>query len=107
MSLALRKDDPVTVITGKERGKTGKILKILVEKNRALVEKLNLVKRHSRPTKANPQGGIIQKEASIHLSNLMYHCSKCGKGVLVGVKILGDGKKVRTCKKCNEMLDKS
>lgn len=107
MSLQLRKDDPVMVMTGKERGKTGKILKVLTEKNRALVEKLNLVKKHSRPTKAAPQGGIIQKEASIHLSNLMYHCGKCGKGVRVGIKILGDGKKVRTCKKCNEILDKS
>ena len=107
MALALRKDDPVMVITGKERGKTGKILKILSEKNRALVEKLNMVKKHARPTKANPQGGVIQKEASIHLSNLMYHCSKCSKGVRVGVKILGDGKKVRSCKKCGEILDKS
>ncbi|MDO8519011.1 MAG: 50S ribosomal protein L24 [Deltaproteobacteria bacterium] len=107
MSLALRKDDPVVVTTGKERGKTGKILKILTEKNRALVEKLNLVKKHAKPTKANPQGGIIQKEASIHLSNLMYRCGKCGKGVRTGIKILGDGKKVRMCRKCNEVLDKA
>lgn len=107
MSLNIRKDDLVLVTTGKERGKTGKVLKVLREKERALVEKLNLVKRHSRPTKTNPKGGIIQKEASIHLSNLMIYCSKCAKGVRVGVKQLANGKKARACKKCGEMIDKN
>lgn len=106
MSLQLRKDDSVIVVCGKERKKTGKILKILIDQNRALVEKLNMVKRHGRPTKANPQGGIIEKEASIHLSNLMFYCPKCSKGVRLGSKILKDGKKVRVCKKCGEVLDK-
>ncbi len=107
MSLSLRKDDNVVVITGKEAGKTGKILKILAEKNRALVEKINMVKRHGRPTKANPQGGIVEKEAGIHLSNLLFYCSKCSKGVRLGIKVLKDGKKTRICKKCGEVLDKS
>lgn len=106
MSLHLRKDDTVVVIMGKERKKTGKILKIFPDRMRALVEKVNLVKKHSRPTKANPQGGILQKEATLHLSNLMLYCSKCAKGVRTGIKILTDGKKVRVCKKCGEMMDK-
>lgn len=106
MSLSIRKDDTVMVIAGKEKGKTGKILKILTDRDRALVEKVNLVKRHARPTKANQQGGIREKEASLHLSNLMVYCAKCAKGVRVGIKFLKDGKKVRICKKCGESLDK-
>jgi large subunit ribosomal protein L24 len=106
MSLSLRRDDTVIVITGKSRGKTGKILKILTEKNRVLVEKVNLVKKHSKPSKSNPQGGIIEKEASIHISNLMYYCPKCAKPVRLGTKVT-DGKKVRFCKKCDEQIDKS
>ena len=95
------------VITGKEKGKTGKILKFVSENNRVLIEKINMVKRHSKPTKANPQGGILSKEASIHLSNIMYYCSKCAKPVRLGAKTLKDGKKVRICRKCNEVLDKT
>ena len=106
MSLSLRKDDLVMVMLGRARGKTGKILKILTERNRALVEKVNLVKRHARPTKASPQGGIIEKEASLHLSNLMFFCSKCSKPVRLSVKFLKDGKKVRACCKCKEIVDK-
>lgn len=106
MALSLRKDDTVTVMTGKAKGKTGKILKILVDRDRALVEKVNMVKKNSKPSKANPQGGILEKEASIHISNLMFHCAKCAKGVRVGAKFMKDGKKVRVCKKCGEILDK-
>ncbi|MBI2340904.1 MAG: 50S ribosomal protein L24 [Deltaproteobacteria bacterium] len=94
------------VIAGKEKGKTGKILKILVDRDRALVEKVNLVKRHAKPTKANQQGGIMEKEASLHLSNLMFYCPKCAKPARLGVKFLKDGKKVRICRKCGEVLDK-
>ncbi len=106
MTLSLRKDDTVIVIAGKEKGKTGKLLKFLTESNRVLVEKLNMVKKHTRPSKTNPQGGVIEKEASLHFSNLMYYCPKCTKGVRLGAKILKDGKKVRVCKKCGEVLDK-
>lgn len=107
MSLSLRREDTVYVVSGKSRGKTGKILRILTEKNRVLVEKVNMVKKHAKPSKGNPQGGIIEKEASIHISNLMYYCPKCSKPVRLGSKVLKDGKKVRVCKKCNEQIDKS
>lgn len=106
MTLGIRSEDMVVVITGREKGKRAKVLKVL-DNGRALVEKLNLVKKHAKPTKANPQGGVVQKEASIHASNLMFYCPKCDKGVRLGAKILGDGKKVRVCKKCGEILDKT
>ena len=100
----IRKNDQVVITTGKERGKTGKVLAILRERNRALVEKLNLVKRHQRPTQKLPRGGVVEKEASIHLSNLMVYCLKCSKGVRLGVKIEKDGTKIRVCKKCGENI---
>jgi large subunit ribosomal protein L24 len=100
----IRKNDTVMVTTGKDKGKSGKIIAILVDRGRALVEKLNMVKRHQRPTQKMRQGGMVEKEASIHLSNLMIFCSKCGKGVRVGIKIEKDGKKKRVCKKCGETI---
>ncbi len=100
----IRKNDNVVVIAGKEKGKKGKVLSVLVGRNRALVEKLNIVKRAQRPTQKMPKGGIVEKEASIHLSNLMLFCSKCNKGVRSGVKIAKEGKKTRICKKCGESL---
>lgn len=106
MSLALKKNDEVQVVAGKEKGKTGKVLRLLKEKNRVLVEKLNMIKKHTKRSQSNPQGGIIEKEAGIHISNLMVYCQKCAKGVRVGVKILKDNKKVRVCRQCEEVLDK-
>lgn len=100
----LKKGDSVKVIAGKEKGKTGKILKTLQEKNRVVVEKLNLVKKHQKPD-AKGKGGIVEKESPIHLSNVMFLCNKCNKGVRIGYKTLDDGKKVRVCKKCQEILD--
>ena len=100
----LKKNDTVMVMVGKDRGKTGKILKILKERDRALVEKLNLVKRHQKPSAKFRQGGIIEKEASIHLSNLLFYCPKCLKPVRLGVKAGAEGKKVRVCKKCQEEM---
>ena len=102
----IRKDDNVIVIAGKEKGKTGRVIRVLPEKAMALVEKLNMVKKHQKPTPKYPQGGIIEKEAPIHISNLMIICDKCKKGVRVGRKFLEDGKKVRYCKSCGEVLDK-
>lgn len=99
----IRKNDMVQVITGKEKGKTGKVIAILAEEGRALVEKLNRVKKHQRPNPQNPKvgkGGIVEKESPIHLSNLMVYCSKCGKGVRIGIKFDEKGKKIRVCKKC-------
>src|SRR5262245_25439132 len=100
----IRKNDTVQVITGKYKGKTGKVLAVLAENGLALVEKLNLVKRHQRPTQKLPQGGTVEKEAPFRLSNLMLFCSKCSKGVRVGVKQEKDGKKKRVCRKCGESL---
>src|SRR4030042_7011864 len=100
----LRKGDTVKVIAGKEKGKTGKLLKILADKNKVVVEKLNFVKRHQKPD-AKGKGGIVEKEGPIHISNVMLICSKCEKGVKVGHKELEDGKKVRVCSKCDEILD--
>ena len=100
----LKKGDTVKVIAGKEKGKTGKIVSTIPDKQRVIVEKINLVKRHKRPD-AKGKGGIVEKEGSIHVSNVMNLCSKCGTGVRIGHKILDDGKKARVCAKCHEILD--
>lgn len=100
----LRKNDTVMVTTGKDKGKTGKVLAIFSDRGRALVEKLNRVKRHQKNNPQLRQGGIIEKEASIHLSNLMIYCSRCGKGVRTKVEMGKGGKKVRVCQKCGENI---
>lgn len=87
----LKKGDIVKIIAGKERGKTGKVLKIVVDKDQVVVEKLNIVKRHKKPD-AKAKGGIVEKEGPINISNVMFLCSKCDTGVRVGYKILEDGK---------------
>jgi large subunit ribosomal protein L24 len=102
----LKKNDLVMVIAGKEKGKTGRILRILTKKDRALVEKINFVKRHQRPAGQQRQGGIIEREAPLDLTNLMLICESCNKHVRVGRKILEDGKKSRYCRKCGELIDK-
>lgn len=101
----IKKNDTVMVIAGKEKGKSGKVLRILTKKDRAIVEKLNMVKRHMRPGAHSRQGGIVEKEAPIHISNLMLICSKCTDPTRVGYKILDDGRKARFCKKCGEIID--
>ncbi|MBU1001464.1 MAG: 50S ribosomal protein L24 [Proteobacteria bacterium] len=102
----IRKDDKVMVISGKDKGKVGKVLKIHKKTDRVLIEKVNMVKRH---TKANPytqqSGGIVEKEAPIHISNVALLCDACTKPTRVGFKEATDGKKVRFCKKCNEVID--
>ena len=103
--LHFKKDDQAIVIAGKEKGKSGKILSMLSKKECVLIEKVNLVKRHSRPSAKNRQGGIIEKEGPIHISNVMILCSKCNSPVRIGRKTLEDGKKVRYCKKCGELID--
>ncbi len=104
--LKIKKNDIVLVIAGKDKGKTGKVLKVIPKKNRVVVEKVNFIKKHVRP---NPQkgiqGGTLEKEAPIHISNVMYFCSNCGTGVRVGFRVLDDGSKVRYCKKCGTTLD--
>ncbi|HIJ78528.1 MAG: 50S ribosomal protein L24 [Desulfobulbaceae bacterium] len=101
----LKVNDQVEVITGKDNGRVGKIIKVNSKDDNVIVEKLNMIKRHTKPSQMNQQGGIIEKEAAIHISNLMLICPKCSKTVRVGKKILEDGTKVRTCKKCNESVD--
>lgn len=100
----IKKNDTVKVIAGREKGKTGKVLDVTKEKGRILIEKVNLVKRHQKPD-AKGKGGIVEKEAPLQVSNVMLVCSKCKTGVRVGHKVLEDGKKVRVCKKCQELLD--
>jgi large subunit ribosomal protein L24 len=102
--MRLKKGDMVKVVTGKEKGKTGKILKVIADREKVVVEKLNFVKRHQKPD-AKGKGGIVEKEGSIHISNVMLLCSKCETGIRVGHKVLEDGKKVRICNKCNELFD--
>jgi len=103
---SLKKNDLVMVISGKEKGKSGRILRVFPQKNRVLIEKINFVKRHTRPSGQMRQGGILEKEAPIHISKVMIVCEKCNLPIRFGKKILDDGKKVRVCKKCGEVLDK-
>ena len=106
MSLYIKKDDKVMVIAGKEKGKIGKVLKVFPKEQRVIVEKINMVKRHARPSPTTGKGGIMEKEAPIHISNVMVMCDKCMRPVRIGRKILEDGRKIRYCKKCNEVIDK-
>ncbi|RJP20139.1 MAG: 50S ribosomal protein L24 [Candidatus Abyssobacteria bacterium SURF_5] len=101
----LKRGDNVMVIAGKEKGKRGKILHVSPVKNRAIVEALNMVTHHERPSRTNPQGGLLQKEAPIHVSNLMLVCPKCSTPTRVGRTVLDDGTKARVCKNCSEMVD--
>lgn len=101
----LKKDDKVKVLTGKDKGKVGKVLKVLRKKERILVENINNVKRHTRPSAQNRQGGIIETEAPIHWSNVQLMCNKCIAPVRIKMQRLDDGKKVRVCRKCNEVID--
>jgi large subunit ribosomal protein L24 len=101
----IKKDDKVKIITGKDKGKIGKVLKIVNKKDRILVENINVIKRHTRPTAQNRQGGIVESEAPIHRSNVMLMCNKCVKPVRIKMQRLDDGKKVRVCRKCNEIID--
>jgi len=102
----VKKNDQVYVLSGKDRGKTGKVLKVMPDTNRAIVEGINFIQKHTR---ANPQrnvkGGILPKESSINVSNLMVVCKRCNKHARVGVSTIQDGRKVRVCKSCNELLD--
>jgi len=105
MALKIRKDDQVMVMTGKEKGKTGKVARVAPGKGVVFIEKLNMVKRHQKPSAKYKHGGIIEKEAPIAISNVMMLCGKCKGPVRVGKKTDGD-KNVRVCKKCGEVFDK-
>jgi len=105
MGMRIKKGDTVQIIAGDAKGQTGKVLKVLPEKNRVLIENKNIVKRHTKPNRRNQQGGILDKEGSIHLSNVMLLCEKTQKPTRVGIKLLDNGKKARFSKKSKELVD--
>jgi large subunit ribosomal protein L24 len=102
----VKKNDLVMVVSGREKGKSGRILKVMPDKEKILVEKINFVKRHSRPHGKQRQGGILEKEAPLHLSNVMPLCEKCNKPVRLGHRVVEGDKKARYCRKCGEIFDK-
>lgn len=105
--LHVKKEDQVLVMIGKDRGKTGKVLRVFPATNKAIVENVNFIKRHTRPNpQRNIKGGVVEREAPIHLSNVQVICRECGKPTRVGYSILSDGKKVRVCRKCGGTIDK-
>ena len=107
LATPVRRNDNVVVTTGKDRGKRGRVLKVLPAVNRVVVEGVNLIKRHTKP---NPQrqikGGLVEREAPLHASNVQVVCPECGKATRIGRRILGDGRKVRICRKCDGVVDK-
>ncbi len=102
----VHREDTVLILTGKDRGKKGRVIRLFTKTEKALVEKINMVKRHTRPTQQMPQGGILEKEAPVAVSNLQVVCGKCQKPTRVAHKVLANGNKVRACKKCGEIMDK-
>ena len=103
----VRRNDTVVVTGGRDRGKRGRVLKVLPVKNRLIVEGVNLIKRHTRPNpQRNIKGGIVEREASLHASNVQLVCPECGVQTRVGHRILNDGRKIRICRKCDGVVDK-
>ena len=107
LATPVRRNDNVVVTTGKDRGKRGRVLKVLPGVNRVVVEGVNLIKRHTKP---NPQrqikGGLVEREAPLHASTVQVVCPECGKATRIGRRVLGDGRKVRICRKCDGVVDK-
>ncbi|MEA1872287.1 MAG: 50S ribosomal protein L24 [Chloroflexota bacterium] len=103
--MRIRKDDTVVITAGKDSGKRGKVRRAWPDEERVIVEGANMIKRHSRARRAARQAGIIELEAPIHVSNVMLVCSKCGKPTRVSFQFLADGKRVRVCKSCQEVID--
>ena len=105
--MKIRKNDQVLVIAGRDRGKKGRVLSVNPEKSRVIVEGVGMIKRHTKPNPGkNVKGGIVEREASLHVSNVQLVCPECGAQTRVGHKILGDGRKVRVCRKCEGVVDK-
>lgn len=105
MAAKIRRNDTVVVTAGKDRGKQGRVARVFPADNRVVVEGVNMIKRHARARSLTQPGGIIEREAAIHVSNVMYLCSSCNKPTRVGFKFLETGTKVRFCKKCGEVVD--
>lgn len=104
--LHVKKDDTVMIISGKDKGKTGKVIQTEPKNDKVLVEGVNILTKHMKPKKENQQSGIFKQEGTIHASNVLLYCPKCKKGVRTGKKVLKDGSKVRACSKCGETFDK-
>jgi large subunit ribosomal protein L24 len=105
--IRLRKNDQVEVLSGKDAGKRGKVLQVLPEKGRVLVQGVNFIKRHTRPNpQRNIKGGVAEREAPLHVSNLMVVCAECGKRTRIGSSRLEDGRRTRICRKCKGTLDR-
>jgi large subunit ribosomal protein L24 len=104
-TLHIRKNDIVRVMVGKEKGKVGRVLKVDRDAGRVIVEKINMVKRHAKPGKTNPQGGIIEKEAPLAYSNLMIMCDRCNKPTRISMSVGDSGEKHRICKRCGDVLE--
>ncbi len=103
----IRRNDNVVVTTGKDRGKRGRVLKVLRDKNRLVVEGVNFINRHTKPNpQKNVKGGVVKREAPLHASNVQLVCPECGAQTRVGHKLLGDGRKVRICRKCQGVVDR-
>jgi large subunit ribosomal protein L24 len=102
----VRRGDLVAVISGRDRGKRGKVLRVLHDRGRVMVEKINMIKRHQRPTQKLRQGGIIEREGALALANVLLVCSRCDRPSRTGIKVLGDGRRIRVCKRCGESIDK-
>lgn len=98
----VKRGDTVVVISGKDKGKKGEVLKVIPKKNRVMVKDVNMVTKHVKPNAANRQGGIVHQEGAVHASNVMLYCTKCNKATRIAYKLLEDGSKVRVCKHCNE-----
>ena len=107
LATPIRKNDNVVVTTGKDRGKRGRVLKVLPEKNRLIVEGVNFIKRHTKPNpQRNIKGGLVEREAPLHASNVQVVCPDCGRATRIGRRVLEDGRKVRFCRKCEGVVDK-
>jgi len=104
--LAIKKNDQVVVIAGKDKGKSGRVLRVIPEKGRVLVERVNIIKRHTKASQKTGKGGILEKEAPLAISNVMLVCSKCNKPARIGHKELEDGSRARVCRRCDELIDK-
>jgi large subunit ribosomal protein L24 len=105
VGLRIKKNDTALVLTGKNKGKSGRVLSVTPSEDQIIIEGVNVIKRHMKPSKKYAQGGIIEKEAPVHLSKVMLVCPKCSKPTRIGNTIPGDGKKLRICKKCKEVMD--
>lgn len=105
MGLDIKKNDTVQLVAGDDKGKKGRVLNVVAGRRRVTIEGLNMIKKHLKPNKQNQQGGIIEREAPVHRSNVMLVCPKCSKPTKIGNKILENGKKIRDCKQCGEVID--